>query len=110
MCMLNYLIESCISLVFYSTCIQSNGNYLLKIDFPLLSVTYEDGEKLNRNPVPMLVDTPGSNEVGEAQLQIMAEQNLKSAAAYIFVMKYDDIKNKEDYAALKMIYDRDPSK
>ncbi|XP_019849712.1 PREDICTED: uncharacterized protein LOC109580696 [Amphimedon queenslandica] len=89
--------------------VRSNNNYLLKINFPLLSVRYEDNEKLNRNPVPMLVDTPGSNEVGEAQFQIMAEQNLKSAAAYIFVMKYDDIKNKEDYAALKMIYDRDPS-
>lgn len=72
-----------------------------------MSVEYEgDGKK---DPVPLLVDTPGSNEVGEAQLQVLAEQNLKSAAAYIFVMKYDDIKNKEDYAALRMIYNRDPS-
>ena len=95
-------------MLLYTSALQSDDNYyLLKIDFPLLSVKYEgDGKK---DPVPLLVDTPGSNEVGEAQLQVLAEQNLKSAAAYIFVMKYDDIKNKEDYAALRMIYNRDPS-
>ena len=73
---------------------------MLKINLPLL---HTQGE-----PKPYLVDTPGSNEVGEDNLQKISELNLKSAAAYIFVMKYDDIKNKEDYEAFKTIYERDP--
>ena len=46
--------------------------------------------------------------MGEVGLQKISELNLKSAAAYIFVMKYDDIKNKEDYEFLKIIYEKDP--
>ena len=62
------------------------------------------------SPKPYLVDTPGSNEVGEEDLQKISELNLKSAAAYIFVMKYDDIMNIADYDAFKIIYERDPRK
>ena len=76
---------------------------MLKINLPILqSPTTES------SPKPYLVDTPGSHEMGEGGLQKISELNLKSAAAYIFVMKYDDIKNKEDYEFLKIIHERDP--
>ena len=54
------------------------------------------------------MDTPGSSEAGERQLQGIANFSLHSAAALIFIMKYDDIKNKEDYDALRAIKERDP--
>jgi hypothetical protein len=82
----------------------SNDEYLLKINLPILRVNPSD----SLCPTPFLVDTPGSSEVGEKQLQNIAEANLQYGAAFIFVMKYDDLKNKEDYAALAALKDRDP--
>ena len=40
----------------------------------------------------------------------MAEVNLQTAAAYIYVMSYTELKNKQDFEAFKSIMERDKSK
>ena len=61
-------------------------------------------------PRAFILDTPGSNEVGQVELQQVAELNLRTASAYVYIMTYNDIKNREDYEALKTIHRRDESK
>ena len=73
-------------------------NYVMKISFPAIK---------SERPKAYVVDTPGSNEVGEVQLQQIADIALQTTSAYIYVMTYSDIKNREDYRALKSIYERD---
>ena len=70
----------------------------MKIAFPAIK---------SEKPKAYVVDTPGSNEVGELELQQIADIMLKTASAYVYVMTYNDIKNKEDYQALRSIYERD---
>ena len=55
----------------------------------------------------MLVDTPGSDEVGQEELQQLAKVNVDAAAAYIYVMQYDNAKAEADYKTLSAIYARD---
>ena len=74
----------------------------MKVHFPSIKSSSE-----SEQPKAFIVDTPGSNEVGQVNLQKIADLNLKTASAYIYVMTYSDIKNKEDYEALKIIHKRD---
>ena len=59
---------------------------------------------------PSLVDTAGFNEVGQVDLQHMVKINLQTAAAYIYVMSYTELRNEQDYEAFKAIMERDKSK
>ena len=76
------------------------------INIPLLQVKpqHDNG---NIHLTPFLVDTPGSDEVGQTQLQTIAHLNLKSAAAYVYVMKYDDCQSVSSYEPFRLIYNRD---
>ena len=56
---------------------------------------------------PLLVDTPGSNEVSQEQLKEIAQLDLETAAAYIYVMSFSDVRNEQDYQAFKAILERD---
>ena len=53
------------------------------------------------------MDTPGSNEVSQKDLQSIAHLNLQTAAAYIYVMTFFDLRNNQDYAAFEKILWKD---
>lgn len=53
------------------------------------------------------MDTPGSNEVSQKDLQSIAHLNLQTAAAYIYVMSFFDLRNSHDYAAFEQILWKD---
>ena len=59
---------------------------------------------------PNLVDTAGSNEAGQTELQHMALVNRRTAAVYIYVMSYSQLRNEQDYEAFRDIFQRDKSK
>ena len=58
------------------------------------------------NVKALLVDTPGSDEVGQKELQRLAQVNVDAAAAYIYVMQYSNAKVDADYKSLKAIHAR----
>ena len=75
---------------------------------PLLANPHQDPhDDGDIHPTPFLIDTPGSDEVGQTQLQNIASLNLKSAAAYVYVMKYDDCLSVSSYEPFRLIHDRD---
>ena len=55
-----------------------------------------------------LVDMPGSNEVCQEKLSHMSTVNMETAAAHIYVMSYDQLRNEQDYEAFKKLKDKDP--
>ena len=59
---------------------------------------------------PYLVDLPGSDEVCQEKLANVAKLNVETATAFLYVMTYNAIRNKEDYEAIKAIYNRDRRK
>ena len=73
---------------------------MLKLRAPLLQCD-------EKNVKALLVDTPGSDEVGQEELQRLAQVNVDTAAAYIYVMRYDDSKAEADYNTFKAIHARD---
>ena len=56
---------------------------------------------------PLLVDTPGSNEVSQDDLRKLAHLNLQTATAYIYVMSFNELRNQHDYTAFQHIQERD---
>ena len=56
---------------------------------------------------PLLVDTPGSNEVSQDKLKKLAYLNLQTATAYIYVMSFTELRNQHDYTAFGHIQERD---
>ena len=59
---------------------------------------------------PYLVDLPGSNEVCQQKLAKVAEVNVETATSFLYVMTYTELRNCQDFDAIKAIYDRDKSK
>ena len=59
-----------------------------------------------RNVKALLVDTPGSDEVGQEELQRLAQVNVDAAAAYIYIMQYDNAKADADYKSFTAIHAR----
>ena len=59
---------------------------------------------------PYLVDLPGFNEVLQQKLAKVAKQNVESATSFVYVMSYTQLRNSQDFDAIKAIYDRDKSK
>ena len=55
----------------------------------------------------LLVDSPGSDEFDQDDLQKLAKANVDAAAAYIYVMPLDNAKAKEDYEIFRAIHARD---
>ena len=95
-----------------STCTKSSSlvigtqsDFQLEISIPAFSSLPQDCKI-----TPHLVDTAGSNEAGQTELQHMAHVNLQTAAAYIYVMSYIELRNEQDYEALAAIFKKDKSK
>ena len=59
---------------------------------------------------PYLVDLPGSNEASQEKLANVAELNVETATAFLYVMTYNELRNKDDFDTVKAIYDRDRRK
>lgn len=55
-----------------------------------------------------LVDMPGSNEVCQEKLSHVSTINMETAAAHIYVMSYDQLRNEQDYEAFKKLKEKDP--
>ena len=76
--------------------------YLIRIPIPCFARLHK-----KHTITPLLVDTPGSNEVTQEKLQEIAHLNLQTAAAYIYVMSFSDLRNTDDYNSFKSILERD---
>ena len=76
--------------------------YLVRISIPCFARLHK-----GHTITPLLVDTPGSNEVTQEKLQEIAHLNLQTAAAYIYVMSFSDLRNTDDYNSFKSILGRD---
>lgn len=72
----------------------------MKLKAPLLDQQCE-------NVKALLVDTPGSDEVGQIELQQLAQANVDAAAAYFYVMDYKYAQCEADYKVFKAIHERD---
>ena len=59
---------------------------------------------------PYLVDLPGFNEVCQQKLTKSAKLNKETATSFLYVMTYTNLRNNQDFDAIKAIYDRDKSK
>ena len=62
---------------------------------------------LREGLTPYLVDLPGSNEVCQKKLANIAKLNVETATSFLYVMTYDELRNKQDFSAIRLIYDRD---
>ena len=71
---------------------------------------FSEFPNLGEGLTPYLVDLPGSNEVCQKKLGNIAELNMATATSFVYVMTYNAIRNKEDYEAIKAIYNRDRRK
>ena len=85
--------------------IGTQSDFQLEISIPAFSSLPQDCKI-----TPHLVDTAGSNEAGQTELQRMAHVNLQTAAVYIYVMSYIELRNEQDYEALAAILKKDKSK
>ena len=65
---------------------------------------------LEEGLTPYLVDLPGSNEACQKKLANVAKLNVDTATAFLYVMAYSELRNNQDYDAIKATYDRDRSK
>ena len=90
---------------------QSKQEYLLRIR--IACFIRPSGKPLYKPQwktiTPLLVDTPGSNEVSQKDLQSIAHLNLQTVVAYIYVMSFFDLTNSHDYAAFEKILWNDKS-
>ena len=59
---------------------------------------------------PYLVDLPGSNEVCQKKLANTAKLNVETATAFLYVMSYHELRNEQDFEAIKAIHNRDRRK
>ena len=59
---------------------------------------------------PYLVDLPSSNELCQKKLANIAKLNMETATAFLYVMTYNELKNEQDFEAIKAIYNKDRRK
>ena len=80
--------------------------FVIKTTIPIFSEFSHPEESLT----PYLVDLPGSNEVSQQKLAKFAKLNVETATSFLYVMTYTDLRNSQDFDAIKAIYNRDKSK
>ena len=97
-CMQSFQITSC-------SCVQEK-EFVIRTSIPMFSEFPDLGEGLT----PYLVDLPGSNEACQQKLAKVAKLNVETATAFLYVMTYSELRNNQDYDAIKAIYNSDSSK
>ena len=71
---------------------------------------FSEFSNLEESLTPYLVDLPGSNEVCQKKLANIAKLNVETATAFLYVMTYTELRNEQDFEAIKAIYNKDRRK